>query len=253
VFEGASDVELIRDGSWTKYVVDYRAFVDSLVGERYAAARKLVRGVDPNHLVSFRMTETSNPTFNWDANLPYDFRGLSKAVDFFAPEGYGRMGEWEHTKAGWFQVAYAHAINPSLPVIWKEAGKTAWQPGLDESPPERLREQASVISTFYRMMIASGSNGIYWWWYPGGFRSGEDSDYGIINPDGTDRLATKVIRANAAPFLKAPAPRPTNTVVTISLKRHATGLFGAYEDVKDLFWRFIQQRMSPRLVIGNGP
>lgn len=249
VLEGAGNAELASDGLWTKFVVDYRQFVDDLVGERYARARGLVRSVDPNHLVSFRMTETSNPTFNWDANLPYDFRGLKNAVDFFAPEGYGRMGAWDHTKDGWFEVAYGRAINPDLPVIWKEAGKSAWQPGLDEAPPEQLKAQGDQIATFYRMVIASGSNGVYWWWYPGGFRYGEDSDYGIINPDGTARPSTKAILANGRAFLKAPAPRKTDATLTIRLDQHATGLYGAYMDVKDRYWALIGAGRSPKVIV----
>jgi hypothetical protein len=251
ILEGAGNAELIADGDWTKYVVDYRRFADDLVGQRYSRARSLVRSVDPHHLVSFRMTETSNPTYNWDANLPYDFRGLRNAVDFFAPEGYGRMGAWDHTKDGWFEVAYGRATNPNLPVIWKEAGKSAWQPGTDDAPPESLKEQGDQVATFYRMMIASGSNGIYWWWYPGGFRTGEDSDYGIINPDGTARASTKAILANGPAFLKAPAPRRTNASVIIRLDRHATGLYGAYSDVKDPFWSLIAAGMNPRIIVSE--
>ena len=37
----------------------------------------------------------------------------------------------------------------------------------------------------YRMFIESGADGVFFWWYPGGFRLGENSDFGIINPDGT--------------------------------------------------------------------
>ena len=37
-------------------------------------------------------------------------------------------------------------------------------------------------------------DGVAWWWYPGGYRVNERSDFGIINPDGTDRPVTKVIR-----------------------------------------------------------
>lgn len=242
---GPSGAELSHDGDWLKFVVDYRLFVDQLVGERYAKARDLVRSVDPNHMVSFRMTETSDPTYNWDSNMPYDFRGLAHSVDFFAPEGYGRMGAWQNTRHGWFEAEYAHAVNPALPVIWKEAGQSAWQAGLDQAPPARLKEQADAITTFYRMLISSGSNGVYWWWYPGGFRTNEQSDFGIINPDGSDRPATKSIRANGPQFLKSAAPLKTDEVVDIRLDRHATGLYGAYKDVQDQWWNLIGEGRKP--------
>ena len=41
-----------------------------------------------------------------------------------------------------------------------------------------------------RLLIESGADGVYFWWYPGGFRVNENSDYGIINPDGTDQRST---------------------------------------------------------------
>lgn len=242
---GPSGQQLSLDGEWMKCVIDYRLFVEQLVGERYAKARDLVRSVDPNHMVSFRMTETSDPTYNWDSNMPYDFRGLAHSVDIFAPEGYGRMGAWSNTRHGWFEVEYAHAVNPDLPVIWKEAGQSAWQAGLDQAQAARLKEQGEAISTFYRMLKSSGSNGVYWWWYPGGFRTNEQSDFGIINPDGSDRPATKAIRVDGPSFLKSPAPITTDEVVDIRLDQHATGLYGAYKDVQDKWWFLIGEGRKP--------
>ena len=60
------------------------------------------------------------------------------------------------------------------------------------------------------MMIESGADGVFFWWYPGGFRLGENSDFGIINPDGTDRPVTKVIRTEGPRFLARPS-RPSRT------------------------------------------
>ncbi|MBM4094644.1 MAG: hypothetical protein FJ276_35340, partial [Planctomycetes bacterium] len=50
------DAHCGSDGPWSKMVADYRRFIDEIVDEHYARARQLVHSVDPNHLVSFRMT-----------------------------------------------------------------------------------------------------------------------------------------------------------------------------------------------------
>ena len=50
------------DGEWRVMSAAYRRFLDTLLYEKYGEARRLVRGVDPNHHVSFRMAEAAIPT-----------------------------------------------------------------------------------------------------------------------------------------------------------------------------------------------
>lgn len=52
------------------------------------------------------------------------------------------------------------------------------------------------------MLSKSGSDGVYFWWYPGEYRVDEKSDYGIINPDETYRPATYVIKEHQNVFKK---------------------------------------------------
>jgi hypothetical protein len=247
-----SDAQVSRDGPWRKLALDYRAFLNGLLSERYGRARRDVRALDPNHLVSFRMSETSDPTNSGAGGLPYDFSGLKDAVDFFAPEGYGRIGTtWEAVRPGWFQVAYARALNPALPLVWAEVGTSVWQPGEDAAPRAHLETQAQFFAQFYRMLKASGSNGVIFWWLPGGFRHGENSDFGVVNPDGTDRPASVVIRRNAVDFLASPAPVKTapSAVVPIRLGERADGIFGIYETARPAFWQYVEKGLSPRLEI----
>ncbi|MDF2440165.1 MAG: hypothetical protein JWN98_1149, partial [Abditibacteriota bacterium] len=246
-----SDEQVSHDGAWRKMVVDYRRFLADLLHEKYGQARKTVRGLDPNHLVSFRMSEAGNPTYRGDAFLPYDFPGLAEAVDFLAPEAYGRIGGWDKVRPGWFEVAYARAIAPQLPVVWSEVGVSTAVPGLDEPSPDRLQLQTELFRAFYRMMKASGSNGIFYWWNAGGFRAGENSDYGILNPDGTDREASRVIRENAASFLRAAAPVRPDAMLGIRLWTRAEGPFGIYEEAGPQFWRLVEQGKQPGLFIQN--
>ena len=75
--------------------------------------------------------------------------------------------------------------------------------------PKKLAFEGRYYADFYRMMIESGADGVFFWWYPGGFRLGENSDFGIINPDGTDRPATTVIRSEGPAFPQSAQTRQT--------------------------------------------
>jgi len=76
---------------------------------------------------------------------------------------------------------------------------------------------------FYRVVLDAGANATGPWWWPGGFRVDEKSDFGIINPDGTPRPAARVIARYAA-RLGTPRkpPRPT-TWFTFDRDAHAGG------------------------------
>ncbi|HUT34946.1 MAG TPA: hypothetical protein VNE39_15760, partial [Planctomycetota bacterium] len=237
---GPNGWQLTHDGEHRTFVSDYRRFADELVHERYLDAYKKIKSIDPNHLISFRMTVTGDPTFNSAHSMPYDFKGVAKAMDFLAPEGYGRIGDWERVKAGLFTVATARMCAPDKPVFWAEAGVSAWDNEAMAATPEKLDFQARFYRDFYRMMLASHSNGVAWWWYPGGYRVNERSDYGIINPDGTDRPVTKVIR-EFGPKLTAERAIPKPDVwIDIDRDADARGLFGVYEKVKGEFWRAVE-------------
>jgi len=239
--------QLETDGGWRVMVAAYRRFLDTLLYKYYNRARALVRSVDPNHLVSFRMTETGDPTMNWHGVLAYDFPYLAAAVDILEPEGYGRIGDWERVKPGWFEYEYARWAAPHLPVVWAEAGVHAWDVGSMSAPAKQLEFQGQYYRDFYRMLIGSAADGIYWWWYPGGFRYGENSDYGIVNPDGTDRPNSKAIRENAGPFMNGPAAKPIDHWIEIDRDAKANGVVGIYDSVKDEFWKAIDDGRVPGL------
>ena len=196
-----------QDGPWRKLVADYRLFLDDLLREKYAEARRLVKSIDPHHPVSFRMQHAGDPTFNWDGFLPYDCYGLAEAVDIWEPEAYGRIGDWEKVKPGRFTADYARLCDPAKPVLWSEMGYTVWDIQQMEPAQTKLEFQARYFSDFYRMLTESGADGIFFWWYAGGYRLNEQSDYGIINPDGTDRPVTEIIRKAGTTFLNASKKR----------------------------------------------
>lgn len=236
-----------NDGPWLKMTAAYRRFLDTLLYKQYSVPRREIRSIDPHHMVSFRMAEAANPTYRWDGRIPYDFPYLAAAVDILEPEAYGRIGDWERVKPGWFAYAYAKWAAPTKPMIWAEMGVHAWDLSRMQDSQQKLDFQAMYHKAFYRMMISSGANGIFFWWYPGGFRYGENSDYGIINPDGTDKPVTKVIRENARKFLDAPAPKKPDYWIEIDRDIHPVGIAGIYDEAKDKFWAAIDKGQIPGL------
>jgi hypothetical protein len=69
---------------------------------------------------------------------------------------------------------------------------------------------AKYHELFYRMTLESGANGTVPWWWPGGYRVGEQSDYGIVHPDGTPRPAGELM-LRYGPQLKTVRPWPQAT------------------------------------------
>jgi hypothetical protein len=244
---------LAHDGPWRILAADYRAFLDWELDKKYGAAWRLVRSIDPHHAVSFRMTEAGDPTLNSEGELPYDFPGLANAVDIWEPEGYGRIGDWNRVRDGRFEVDYARLCDPNKPVMWAETGYSAWDPEHQEANPEKLEFAGAFCHDFLRMLRESGSDGVFFWYYPGGYRPDEQSDFGIINPDGTDRPITRVIREEAPQFLKAAKPPPGNYIITIDRDRDARGLFGIYDLVKTTYWQAVASGQIPKLQWAHKP
>jgi len=235
------------DGPWRRMTAAYRRFLDTLLYEKYAAARRLVRGIDPNHLVSFRMAYAGDPTFRWAGCIPYDWPYLAAAVDILEPEGYGRIGGWDRVRPGWFQHEYGRWAGPDRPIVWAEMGVSTWSQGQSDSSAGLLGQQADFYREFYRMLIASGADGVFAWWYPGGFRCYENSDYGIIHPDGTDRPVTRVLREMGPRFLNGPDSRTVDYWIEFDRDEHPDGIAGVYDKVASEFWKAIEEGRAPGL------
>lgn len=240
------DGQVVANGEWRVMMAAYRRFLDTLLYKKYSEAIGVIKSVDPNHMVSFRMAEAGNPTCLW-GSIPYDFPYLAAAVDILEPEAYGRIGNWERVKPGWFEYAYAKWAAPEKPMLWAEVGVSSWEQARMMNTPEKLEFQSMYHKAFYRMLNSSGASGVYFWWYPGGFRYGENSDYGIIAPDGTDKPVAKVIRENSANYLSGPSAAKPNYWIEIDRDAHPEGLAGVYESVKADFWGAIDKGLTPGL------
>jgi len=132
-------------------------------------------------------------------------------------------------------------------MIWAEAGVNIWDPGRMTQSEFRAEFAGEAYENFYKMLTSSCADGVFYWWYPGGYRCGENSDFGIINPDGTDREVTKVIRANGQRFIDGPSARPVDHWIEIDRDADPAGATGIYDAVKDEFWKAIEDGETPGL------
>lgn len=233
-----------KEGSTTQLAIAYRLFLDDWLAIKFVPIVNRLHGIDPHHLVSFRMNHGGDPTNR--GGMPYTFEGLAGAVDYFGPEAYGRVGDWDRVKPGIFTAAYGRAIAPHKPIIWMEAGTSVWDATRNNVATDQLAFQGRFYDDFFRMAINSGANGIFFWWFAGGYRYGEGSDYGVLNPDGTDRPATTVIRRNGVAFKNAPMPTP-NEWLFFDRNTHPDGLVGVYDALSERFWAAIAQGRVPGL------
>jgi hypothetical protein len=210
-----SDHQLRDDGPWRVMVAAYRRFMDDLMSRKWNDAVTRLRALDPNHLISFRQGNT----------LPHDFAltAPTKHIDFICPEGYSIPPGEEGYNAAGFLTRYVAFTTRGKPVYWAEFGRSVWDESRARPDPGAFAGQAAYHELFYRVVLDAGASATAPWWWPGGYRVDEKSDFGIINPDGTPRPAASVVARYAA-RLAAPraVPQPT-TWFTFDRDAHAGG------------------------------
>jgi hypothetical protein len=127
----------------------------------------------------------------------------------------GQADETQFARAT-FITAYARWAGKGKPVFWAEFGLTLRHGAFSldwYSDEERLKAQAQLYDAMYRLIETSDADGAMGWWFPGGYRLDERSDFGIVNPDGTLRPAAEVARRWSATLTNLPlVPRPAPLV-----------------------------------------
>lgn len=208
------DEQFCTDGPWRVMMAAYRRFMDDLMSRRWNDTVRRLRRLDPNHLISFRQGDLQPTDFTLTAT--------PKHVDFFSMEGYFTPWDSGPNAAG-FINCYLHFLLKGKPFLWVEYGLNTWDVGAMKPSPQALARQADTIEMIDRTALENGASGIAPWWWPGGYRVSERSDFGLINPDGTPRPSTRVMQKYAALF-KMPRMYATPDVwFTIDRDRHAGG------------------------------
>ncbi|MEK7405484.1 MAG: carboxypeptidase regulatory-like domain-containing protein [Acidobacteriota bacterium] len=208
-------VQFREDGPWRVMVAAYRRFMDNLMSRKWNDATRTLRRLDPNHLVSFRQ-----------GNLPpidFTLTATPKHVDFFAMEGYGFKPDATGTNAAGFINRYIHFTTKGKPYIWAEFGASVWDRAAMRAGENEIAYQGTCHELIYRVGLEAGANGASPWWLAGGYRVSENSDFGILNPDGTLRPSGQLLQQYAALF-KTPRTYPeADTWFTMDRDAHSGG------------------------------
>jgi len=230
VISGPSDDQLTQDGQWRRMVAAYRRFWDDFISERYRKITRMVRDVDPVHLVGVRSGFGGTGSL-WPVKfMPFDLASGVIYLDFTSPEGYGLGMDWPGFQKGGLTTAYGRFVSGGKPVYWAEYGMSIW-PRCGEA---EKAQQGEYYRLFYRMLAESGANAGAGWWYPGGLRVDEQSDYGIMNPDCTPRPAAQV---SPADFYQAPSRKEPDYFIQIDRDLYVTGYAGVFAAHSDEYVR----------------
>ena len=157
------------DGPWRTMMAAYRRFMDDLTSSKWNHAHRKLREFDPHHLVSFRQGNT----------LPHDFAftGTPKHIDFICPEGYSIPPSDDGYYAAGFITKYVHFTTGGKPIVWSEFGQSVWDATTMSPSLARIEEVSKYHEMFYKMALESGANGTVPWWWPGGYREGEEERF----------------------------------------------------------------------------
>lgn len=231
-FDGAvispPDAQFSKDGPWRVMMAAYRRFMDDLMSRKWNDATQKLRRIDPNHLVSFRQ-----------GNLPpqdFTLTATPKHIDFFCMEGYSFKPDDVGRNAAGFVNRYIHFTTKGKPYLWMEFGSSVWDRNLMQPGERAMTVQAQGHEMIYQTGLETGANGASPWWWAGGYRVSEKSDFGIINPDGTLRPSGLLLQKYAALF-KKPRTYPESDIwFTMDRDAHCGGhWYFAFNEGRETF------------------
>ncbi len=241
--EGAPYVsDAVLDSTEAKYLKvtsAYYRFLDDHIAKIMNEGILHMQPIAPNQLITFRMS-MSGSGYRFGSYKPsthcFDFSSLATTLAYMEPEGYALSDN----PAAALQIpianAYARYIQPESPIVWKEFGKHVWNQQDDcNFYPSASALQASADYYAYTLeyCLKSYTSGMYAWYYAGGYRINEKSDYGIINPDGSDRPVTALLREYAPKFINQGERPEAEVLIEVERDNMVGGMFGIYEQAKD--------------------
>lgn len=212
--------QALKHGEWDRYVAAFRRAHSDIICAGYRDIAEPLRQWDPRHLISFRGGACGIPYGPEFAHI----HGVAapKHMDFLNPEGYnlqtkgfGVKTPTDDLRRGGLVTLFYRFTSREKPIVWMEFGYTVngihtdWSPELVAIKPEQLQLQAAELRDYYDMFLESGARGAAPWWLPGGFRLGENSDFGVLEPDGSERPACDVMRQALPRFAQVKHPAPT--------------------------------------------
>ena len=218
------DGQIENDGPWRVMVAAYRRFVDDTLSRAFGAAARVIRSVAPGTLLSYRNGDSAAVDANYSLSaagmamlnqMNYDIGTAAAHLDFFSPHAYLIPTPWPAGRGLGFAAAYARYRSAGKPVYWSEYGINI---GANLAG---LATQSAICDSVMQLNNDTGTNAAAVWWMPGGWRVDEQSDYGIINPDGSPRPCAYVLSWWGAQFAAAPPAPSTADPVKLTVDRDA--------------------------------
>ncbi|WMJ23602.1 hypothetical protein RBG61_02745 [Paludicola sp. MB14-C6] len=248
---GVTDDMLREDGPHNAMVAAYRNFADGIVAFKHIKAMQYMKSIDPNHMISPRTGDASTIPLVDPGIYGYDYKALASSMEFMSPESYALSDSYKSMRQGIFTNIYSRYANPDNVVIWKEFGKSIWIGSNFVNNHKSEEFQAEYYRRFFDMLIQGHTAGLYAWWWAGGYRIGENSDFGIIAPDGSDRPVTKVFREYADKFIHAPAMKKPELHIIIDRDLHANGLMAMYQEMEQELFGAVEAGTTVAFVDGG--
>jgi hypothetical protein len=233
----------MNDGPWRAVTAAYRAYMNWQIGAGYRHTVAVIRSVDPVHRIGFR----GNTVGALNGFLPVEQPDVLHFVDFAGPEGYdvpayGAVTSWPILAARGLTARMLSYLSGGKPVIWMEFGLPVyangapWSDGMAAVAKERLDYQVAEGRQTYRMQAGAGAWGSFAWWYPGGFRVGENSDCGFVDPSNAPRPVVRELLAAMPEFERSEHWKP-NAWLTFRPEANIGGWVGEYLRLRDEYAR----------------
>jgi len=241
-----TDEQITTDGEHRVMVAAYRRFADDLISRGYRKVVQHIHTLDPDALCGAR-TGYGGTGQKWPNRvMAYDLLSGAAWLDFTSPEGYGLPPSFGEGRRTGFITAYGRWAGHGAPVFWSEFGASIGPMG---GTKETRQKQTNIWTTMLQVIKDSGADASAGWWWPGGWRVDERSDYGVTEPDGTPREALKVATGLAKEYAKA-KPQPAGGEATIVIDRDASalGLHGLWEAHADEYVAAREKDCAVRLV-----
>ena len=210
-----SGEQLRKDGPWRVMVAAYRRFMADFTSRQWNNTVTKLRRMDANHLISFRQGNLSSTDFTLSP--------MTKHVDFFTMEGYSFSPDGSGPDAVGFVNRYIDFVTNRKPYFWCEFGINVWDHGKRAPDTNKIARQTRIYEMIGEVGLRTGSSGIAPWWWAGGYRISERSDYGVLKRDGSLRSSGQRLREYAAQFRLPRAYPESDAWFTMDRDSHAGG------------------------------
>ncbi len=220
---------------YTKVMAAYYRFLDDHISALMQDKWKDLYPVAPHQQFVFRMS-MSGSGYRHGGYKPslgcFDFQSLATSFGYMEPEGYSLNDGEDCAMQIVVANAYARYVQPDSPVVWKEFGRHSW-PGRDSGNFVGFESPQKITADYYAYVLEhcyrSYTSGMYAWYYAGGYRINEQSDYGIINPDGSDRPVTVLLREYAPKFINQGTRPVADVYIEVERDNQNGGIYGIYD------------------------